>query len=521
MTIPSITADQAAAMITDEASVLFGGFIASVVPEELEFALGKRFRETQSPQNLTVIYAAGQGDGNERALNQIAQEGLVRKVIGGHWGLVPKLQTLAIENKIQAYNLPQGIISHLCRDISAGKPGTLSKVGLHTFVDPRLEGGKINKITTEEIVKVIEIDSEEYLFYKKFPIDFAFLRGTTADENGNITMEDEALTICNQVAAAACHNSGGKVIVQVKHIVKSGELNPQLVKIPGIYVDAIVINTNDQLHMQTYDHYFDPRKVSQSSNQIEDIAPPSTASELTAKDIIARRAALEFKKNTIVNFGIGVPEHAAAVAQECGFEQFFTATIEAGAIGGTPAGGLSFGTSIYPQAIVSQDYQFDFYDGGGLDQAFLGLAQADQLGNINVSKFDSTIAGCGGFINISQAAKEVYFCGIFAADGLEVKVVNQQLKILTEGKKHKFLSHVEQITFSGKFACEKEQRVLYITERAVFLLDEKGLILTEIAPGIDLEKDIIAQMGFQPRISKDLKLMSASIFKQGNFDLLN
>lgn len=505
-------------MITDNASVLFGGFIASVVPEELEYALGKRFRETQLPRGLTVIYAAGQGDGKERALNQIAHEGLVKRVIGGHWGLVPELQKLAMENRIEAYNLPQGIISHLCRDISAGKPGTISRIGLGTFVDPRLEGGKINTITREDIIDIITLDGEEFLFYKKFPIDFALLRGTTADEDGNITMEDEALTICNQVAAAACHNSGGKVIVQVKQIVKRGELNPQLVKIPGIYVDAVVINTDQNLHMQTYDHYFDPRKVTQAK-RMDAVHPAAAPVELDAKWIIARRAALELKRNAIVNFGIGVPEYVAEVARNEGFEPFYTATVEAGAIGGTPAGGLSFGTAIHPQAIVSQDYQFDFYDGGGLDQAFLGLAQADQSGNINVSKFGPKIAGCGGFINISQSAKEVIFCGTFTAQGIAVAGGNGSLSIIREGTQMKFVEQVEQITYSGSYAWEAGQQVLYVTERAVFSLNERGLVLTEYAPGIDLEKDVIAMMGFRPEISDKLKLMDPRIFSDSRLGL--
>lgn len=520
MSISILTADQAAAIISNNASVLFGGFIASVVPEELESALGKRFRETQSPIGLTVIYAAGQGDGKERALNQIAYEGLVKRVIGGHWGLVPKLQKLAIENKIEAYNLPQGIISHLCRDISAGKPGTISRVGLGTFVDPRLEGGKINNITREDIIDVITLGGEEFLFYKKFPIDFALLRGTTADEDGNITMEDEALTICNQVAAAACHNSGGKVIVQVKQIVKRGALNPQLVKIPGIYVDAVVINTDQNLHMQTYDHYFDPRKVTQSTGMDSVNAVPESE-KLDAKWIIARRAALELKKNAIVNFGIGVPEYIAEVARDEGFEPFYTATVEAGAIGGTPAGGLSFGTAIHPQAIVSQDYQFDFYDGGGLDQAFLGLAQADRFGNINVSKFGPKIAGCGGFINISQSAKEVIFCGTFTAQGIAVTSSHGLLNIIREGTQKKFLEHVEQITYSGAYAWSVGQQVLYVTERAVFSLNERGLVLIEIAPGIDLEKDVLALMGFRPEISDSLKLMDQRIFLNTSLKLVD
>lgn len=518
MTVSILTAEEAVAQIPDGASVLFGGFVACVVPEELEFALGKRFLTTGSPRNLTVIYAAGQGDGKARALNQIAHEGLVKRVIGGHWGLVPKLQRLAVENRIEAYNLPQGIISHLCRDISAGKPGTLSKIGLRTFVDPRMGGGRINDITREELIEVMELNGEEYLFYKKFSVDFALLRGTTADENGNITMEDEALTICNQVAAAACHNSGGRVIVQVKQIVERGTIHPQMVKIPGIYVDAVVLCTDEKFHMQTYDHYFDPRKVQQRKKCEPEIKekPPS---ELDAKWIIARRAALEMRKDTVVNFGIGTPEYVAKVALIEGFENFYTATVEAGAIGGTPAGGLSFGTAIYPQAIVSQDYQFDFYDGGGLDQAFLGLAQADRQGHINVSKFGSRIAGCGGFINISQSAKEVIFCGTFTAQGLDVSVADGRLLIRQEGREKKFLRHVEQITFNGTYAWEQGKRVVYVTERAVFTLGSEGLILSEIAPGIDLKKDILDQMNFQPEISSSLKKMDQNIFSNKHLAL--
>ncbi len=506
-----LTAQQAVALIGDGDSVLFGGFIGSVVPEELEVALGARFRREQAPENITVIYAAGQGDGKSRALNHIAQEGLVGKVIGGHWGLVPGLQKLAIENRIQAYNLPQGVISHLCRDISAGKPGSLTKVGLGTFVDPRVEGGRVNKVTTEDIVEVVDFRGEEYLFYKKFPLDFALLRGTTADEDGNITMQDEALTICNQVAAAACHNSGGKVIVQVKEIVARGKLTPQMVKIPGIYVDVVVVNSDPQLHMQTYDAYMDPRKVMQAPGSFA-LSAEELQRPLDARRIIARRAAMELKSDSIVNFGIGAAEDVVNVACLEGIDSVYTATIEAGAIGGAPAGGLSFGTSIYPQAIVSQDYQFDFYDGGGLDQAFLGMAQADQQGNINVSRFGSRITGCGGFINISQNAAEVIYCGTFTAQGLQVEVEEGRLRIVKEGLQQKFLAQVEQITFSGVHALQRGQRVLYVTERAVFSLTEKGLTLIEIAPGIDLETEVIKQMGFRPSIADDLKIMEPLIF---------
>lgn len=518
MTPDILTAEQAVALIGDGDSVLFGGFIGSVVPEELEVALGARYKKEQTPENITVIYAAGQGDGKTRALNHIAQQGLVAKVIGGHWGLVPGLQSLAIDNQIQAYNLPQGVISHLCRDISAGKPGTLSKIGLGTFVDPRLEGGRVNSVTTEDIVEVMDFMGEEYLFYHRFPLDFALLRGTTADEDGNITMQDEALTICNQVAAAACHNSGGKVIVQVKEIVPRGELHPQMVKIPGIYVDVVVVNSNPDLHMQTYDAYLDERKVMQAPRDVS-LAVEVSHRSLDARRIIARRAAQELRPEMIVNFGIGAPEEVANVACAEGIDDYYTATIEAGAIGGAPAGGLSFGTSVYPQAIVSQDYQFDFYDGGGLDQAFLGMAQADTEGNINVSRFGDRIAGCGGFINISQNAKEVIYCGTFTTRGLEVSVEDAHLRIIQEGRQQKFLNQVEQTTFSGKQALRRGQRVLYVTERAVFSLSDRGLTLEELAPGMDFERDILAQMAFRPVISSNLKEMDAAIFREGSLGL--
>ncbi|ANQ19307.1 acyl CoA:acetate/3-ketoacid CoA transferase [Vibrio natriegens] len=518
--VTKLTAQQAAEWIEDGDAVLLGGFIGSVVPEAIERAIGERFRDTQSPRDLTLLFAAGQGDGQGRAINHLAEQGLVKCAIGGHWGLVPKLQQLAVDNLIQGYNLPQGIISHLLRDTAAGKLGTVSKVGLGTFVDPRLEGGKINQATSDDWVELIELGGEEHLFYHKLPVTVSILRGTTADENGNITMEDECLIVESLAAAQAARNNGGKVIVQVKQIVSAGKLDPHAVKIPGIFVDAVVVCEDPTEHMQTFATMMNPEFVGieHSDDNLTTSSSPSTQSKLDAKTIIARRAAMELKPNSILNLGIGAPEYIAEVAKQAGILDQFTLTVEPGAVGGIPQSGLDFGASRLPQAIIGQDQMFDFYDGGGVDQAFLGLAQSDVTGNINVSRFGSKIAGCGGFINITQNAKQVYFCGTFTAQGLAVEVDNQAVNIVQEGKQKKFIKQVEQITFSAAQALSNNKPVMYITERAVFELSPSGLALIEIAPGVDLEKDILQQMEFTPVISPSLKVMPNAIF-QPSFEL--
>lgn len=503
-----VSKEQAIDLIKNGATVAVGGFVGCAHPEEITLEIEKRYLEKQVPNNLTLVFAAGQGDGKDRGLNHLGHEGLVRKIIGGHWALTPKLQKLALENKVEAYNLPQGVISHLYRDIAAGKLGTITHVGLKTFIDPRLEGGKLNEVTKEDIVKVVNIEDKEYLLYKAFPIDVVLLRATYADEDGNATLEKEALTLDATAMAQAAKNSGGIVILQVEKVVAKGSLDPRKVKIPGIYVDAIVVASSEN-QMQTFGEIFNPSYCGDTKVPVDSIEPLP----LNERKVIARRCTKELVPNAVTNLGIGIPEGIAIVANEEGIADQMTLTVEPGGIGGVPAGGLSFGASTNPVCILDQASQFDFYDGGGLDVAFLGLAQCDKVGNINVSKFGTKIAGCGGFINITQSAKKLIYCGTFTAGGLKVKIGDGKLTIENEGKSKKFVDAVEQITFSGQYASSIGQTVLYVTERAVFKLTTDGLVLEEIAPGVNLEKDILAQMEFKPIISPKLKLMDEDMFK--------
>ena len=503
-----VSAEEAIRVIRNGDTVATGGFVGIGFPEEIAVSLEQYYLDHKKPANLTLVYAAGQGDGAERGLNHFGHEGLVKKVVGGHWGLVPKLQKLAIGNKIVAYNLPQGVISHMYRDIAANKPRTITSVGLGTFVDPRNGGGKLNDLTTDDIVELIKFDNSDYLAYKTFPINIAILRGTTADTNGNITMEKEALTLESLAIATAAKNSGGFVIVQVERVAEPGTLNARHVKIPGIMVDCVVVSRPEN-HWQTFAEEYNPSFSSEVKVPIQSIAPM----EMNARKIIARRAAFELQANSVVNLGIGMPEGIANIANEEKILDHITLTAEPGVIGGIPAGGLNFGAATNTEAVIDQPNQFDFYDGGGLDVAFLGLAQADKNGNLNVSKFGPKLAGAGGFINISQNAKKVVFVGTFTAAGLKVSLDQGNLIIDQEGQVKKFVDQVEHVTFSGEYARKKKQPVLFITERCVFSLTGKGMALIEIAPGMDLEKDILGCMDFKPIVSETLKPMDPRIFK--------
>jgi propionate CoA-transferase len=502
-----VSADEAVAIIHDGDMVAVSGFVGIGTPDELILAIARRFEAGGAPKDLGLMFAAAPGDGRERGLNRLALPGLVRRVVGGHWSLVPKLGAMALEGRIEAYNLPLGVVSHLYREIAGRTAGHVTKVGLRTFVDPRLGGGKLNARTTEDLVALVELNGEPWLHYRPFPVNVALVRGTTADPHGNVTMEREALTLDNLAAAMAARNSGGFVIAQVERIAEAGSLNPREVQIPGVFVDCVVLSEPEN-HRQTYGTAYNHAYTGRQRVPLDRIAPMA----LDARKVIARRCAFELPPGGVVNLGIGMPEGVAAVAAEEQVLKYLTLTAEPGVIGGLPQGGLDFGAALNPAAVLHQNQQFDFYDGGGLDLACLGLAQVDVEGNVNVSRFGKRLAGAGGFINISQNAKALVFAGTFTADGLDVAIRDGEVRILREGRSRKFVPAVEQITFSGAYAAERGQPVLYVTERCVFRRTAAGMELVEVAPGIDIARDILGQMAFAPIVS-DPRPMDARLFR--------
>jgi len=506
-----VTAEEAVDIIRDGDTVVTAGFIGAGFAEGIAIQLEERFLKIGTPRNLTLVYPAGQGDGKTKGLNHFAHEGLVGRVICGHTGLTPRLGELIHANKIFGYNIPMGALVQLFRDIAAGKPGNLTHVGLGTFIDPRIDGGKLNELTKskgEDLVTLINIGGKDYLFYKAFPINVALLRGTTADPDGNITMEKEALTLDGLSMAMAARNSNGFVIVQVERIAERGTLNARQVKIPGILVDCVVV-AKPEHHWQTFGEPYSPAFSCEIKMPIQTVPPM----EMSGRKIVVRRAAFELKPNSIVNLGIGMPEGVSAVSNEERMLEYVTLTAESGMIGGLPSAGLNFGAGINIDALIDEPYQFDYYDGGGLDIAFLGAAEVDQEGNVNVSKFGPRFVGPGGFIDISQNSKKVCFVGMFTAGGLKTSVKDGKLQIDQEGREKKFVRQVEQKTFSGRLAAMKKQSVLYITERCVFSLCDEGLELIEIAQGINLENQILPLMGFKPIMRKAPKLMDPRIFQ--------
>lgn len=501
------TPDEAVKLVGSGTTIVSCGFVGAGHPEALTSALERRFLASGEPRDLTLVYAAGQGDGGSRGLNHLAHRGHIRRVIGGHWGLAPSLGKLAVEEAIEAYNFPQGVICQLFRDIAAGRPGCLTHIGLGTLVDPDLDGGRLNACTPRDLVEKVHVRGRDWLLYHSFPLDVALVRASTADCFGNLSIAREVLKGELLPVAQAVRNSGGITIAQVAELTDR-PLPPQEVAVPGILVDYFVVAEPEQ-HHQTFGEEFNIRYVSPAPEK--DLRPESAPLPQGVRRIIAGRACDEIPDGAIANLGIGMPEGIARIAAERHLIDRMTLTLECGPIGGTPAGGLSFGASEYPQAIVDQPAQFDFYDGGGLDFAALGMAQVDRLGNVNVSRFGSRIAGVGGFINIAQSARRLVFCGTFTAGETEVLIHDGRLEIVREGKFKKFLRQVEQVSFSAAQALERDQPVTYVTERAVFQLTREGLELVEVAPGIDVDRHILSLMDFRP-IVRSLREMPARCF---------
>lgn len=527
-----ITAKEAARLIPDGASIGVAGMGLSGFPEEIICAVRDSFKATGHPCGLELHQGSAMGDhgyGNQftgwdkqrrsesdpkpegvRGLSRLGEcgPGLVTKWTGAHVMSADSLNELAAQGKITGNCLPQGVAVNLWREIAAGRPGLITKVGLGTFVDPRLEGGRMNNQTVENIAELVKFGGEEYLFYKSFNLDVAILRGTIADEKGNISFAHEGIINEGLAVASAAHNCGGIVIVQVEYLAKADSLNPKDVKIPGILVDYVVQATDPMACWQAEGVYWEPAFSGQIRKPVKSIAPIP----LDERKVIARRCAVEVPANAVLNLGVGISANVGNILSEEGCIDRVTMISESGMVGGIPCPLPNFGSSYNPEATLEHNATFDIIDGGGLDVTCLGLGQCDEVGNVNVSKFGNRLIGPGGFIDITNATQKVVFCGTFMGKA-KLKVGNGKLEITEEGTVKKFLSKVQQITFSGKYV-KPDQKVIYVTERCVFELRDGKMWLTEIAPGIDLEKDILIHMGFRPQIAENLKEMDTGMFSK-------
>jgi propionate CoA-transferase len=501
-----VTAQDAASLIRDGDTVaLIGGGGGLVEASCLHAAIEARFLETRHPRGLTVIHSLGIGDRKASGMNRFAHEGMVKRVIGGHWVWSPRMQQLARENKIEAYVFPGGVAMQLFREIGAGRPGLFTHVGLGTFVDPRVEGGRMNQAAKDDLIEVVTIDGKELLRYKSFPVNVAVIRGSFADAHGNVSLDQEPANVDIYAAALAAHNSGGKVIVQVRTAVEVGALPARAVRVPGAIVDAVVV---DPLQQMGYDVVYDPTM----SGEIKGPPKPLTPQPFTVRQLIARRAADELVEGAVLNYGFGIPDGVARLIAERGHIDRYYQTIEHGTYGGELLEGTLFGYARNATAMIDGPSQFDFYSGGGLDLAFLGFGEIDAAGNVNVSKLGGVTVGPGGFIDIAQNARKVVFCGTFDAKGTELEIAGGKLRIGKHGEVTKLVNKVEQITWSGPEGIKRGQQVVYVTERAVFRLTPKGLALSEVAPGIDVKRDVLDRMQFAPIVARDPALMPSVHF---------
>jgi propionate CoA-transferase len=493
-------------LVRDGDTLLIGGSGGGhAVPEKLIASLAERFHAAASPRGITLLHPVGLGDMASQGVDRLAHAGLLKRIVTGALVNTPAIQKMTRRDELETYTLPQGSLSQLMREMASGRPGLISHVGLHTFVDPRYGGGRQSPSAREDLVELIEFAGREWLFFKPMHVDIAFLRGTTADEDGNISMEQEAVFGEMLSMAQATRRCGGVVIVQVARLAKRGTLPPKQVKIPGMLVDLVVVDPEQR---QTYRTAYSPAYAGELRVPISSI--PSLPFD--SRKVIARRAAMELFPGAVCNLGAGVSTGIANFAAEEGFLPDIVLTNEQGLIGGAPASGVDAGAAINYDAIVDQPYQFDFYDGGGLDLAFLSFAQVDSQGSVNVSRFGEKVIGVGGFQNIAQNAKTIIFSGTFTAGRQEISWQDGEISIQLDGTHIKFVEKLDQVSYSGMHAQSVGQRALYITERAVFQRGSQGLELIEIAPGVNLERDVLAKMGFRPAIAHELRIMDQRLF---------
>jgi len=508
-----ITADEAARLVQDGDAILISGSGGGhSVPEALLAAVERRFLAERKPLGLTSVSVVGVGDRISLGADHIGHEGLLRRAITSALVDSPRLVALAAADKIEAYTLPQGVLSQLMRDMAAGRPGLITKTGLDTFVDPRQQGARQSPRTPADFVEVVHLAGEEWLLFKPVPVNVAFLRGTTSDEDGNITMEEEAVLGEMLAMAQATRHAGGIVVVQVKRMARRETLPPKQIRIPGILVDFVVVDPEQR---QTYATYYDPSYSGELRIPAGDIKPLPFG----PRKVIVRRAAMELFPGAICNLGAGVSTGLSTIAAEEGLLDAVHLTNEQGIIGGAPITGRDSGGGQNFAAMIEQPAQFDFYDGGGLDLAFLSFAEVDAGGNVNVSRFGDRIIGVGGFINIAQNAKCVVFNGTLTAGELDIAWEGGRTVIRKEGRHRKFVPKLEQVCYSAAIGRAKGQLALFVTERAVFRVGPDGLELIEIAPGLDAERDVIAHMGFRPRVARDLEVMDPRIFSARKMDL--
>jgi len=505
--------DKAVTLIKSGDTVAISGLISFLCPEKILCAIENRFLSSKEPSQLTILAPIRCGWGENTGLEHLAHKGLIKRIISGSYSSQhqPRLTEMISNNSVEAYAFPFGVLFSLMKEIAAGRVGVITQVGIDTFVDPRKQGGKLNSLTTEDLVKIIKLEHEIFLFYKAFPVNVAIIRGTTSDEEGNISLEQEPVSLGVLDMAMAAKASNGKVIAQVKRITQKKTLHPREVEVPGVLVDAVVL---DEKQRQSKFRAYNPSWTGEIREPLEQFQLP-----LDYRKVILRRALLELQAGDIVNIGVGIPTDLVPLAVEEGIFQDVTFTTEHGVIGGLPMGADLFGAHVNPEVIINSSDIFNFYIGGGLDVAILGFAQVDRVGNVNVSQFSGNLRGPGGFIDITHVTKKILFCGSFTAGDLHATISGGKLSIEQEGKYKKFVKEVEQINFNGERALRKRQQILYITERGVFRLTSGGLELVEIAPGINLQRDILQHLEFDIQICDSLSPMDARIFQAGPMDL--